>query len=104
MQKWPGLCLGRKLNNLHVLLQSCNTDRSSEITENNHPILHSFMALKHVLLLVFILTLLKQFQSNMSDTEIRISECLYFETQISFLANLHMIKTRQKKLSVKTGM
>lgn len=62
------------------------------------------MALKHVLMLVFILTLLKQFQSNMSDTEVGTCECLYFETQISFLANLQMIKTRQKKLSVITGM
>lgn len=49
------------------------------------------MALKHVLMLVFILTLLKQFQSNMSDTEVGTCECLYFET-------------RQKKLSVIAGM
>lgn len=45
-----------------------------------------------------ILTLLKQFQSSMSDTEVRTCECLYFETQISLLANLQMIKTRQKKV------
>lgn len=43
------------------------------------------MAAKHVLMLVFssILTLLKQFQFNMSDTEVGTCQCLYFKTQIS---------------------
>lgn len=56
------------------------------------------MVAKHVLMLVFsILTLLKQFQFNMSDTEVGICQCLYFKTQISLLASLPMFKTRPKK-------
>lgn len=93
------LCWGRKLNNLHVLIKNCNINRSlvmKIIFWLSIPLWLPNMC-SCWFSVYSILTLLKKFQFNMSDTEVGICQCLYFKTQIS------LFKTRPKK-SVIAGM
>lgn len=87
------LCWGRKLNNLHVLFKNCNINRSlvmKIIFWLSIPLWLPNMC-SCWFSVYSILTLLKKFQFNMSDTEVGICQCLYFKTQIS------LFKTRPKK-------